>query len=209
MPPPPIKWTLEKIKYGLDQFYKTNNRYPSALEVDEYPLLPSSRQIQRKYGGLTELRKSLGFSDEDLDYTKGKIRSDVAKIIGERGKSFEKEIYPLLVNKFGEVFVHQQKPFNNYKSRADFFIYAKDYKFGIDVFYPKDLHSFICCVNIKEKTYMNPDFEMIFLSTNPDINQSLINKFIYRRKKKTSHKVMGFDEFKKHINTITPLRLLS
>ncbi|MBI4158064.1 MAG: hypothetical protein HY505_00350 [Candidatus Yanofskybacteria bacterium] len=205
---PPIKWTLEKIKYGLDEFHKTNNRYPSALEVDEYPLLPSSRQIQRKYRGLTELRKSLGFPDEDLDYTKGKVRSDLAKVIGERGKSFEKEIYALLVNKFGEIFVHQQKPFNNYKSRADFFIYAKDHKFGIDVFYPKDLHSFVCCVNIKEKTYMNPDFEMIFLSINPDINQSLINKFISRRKNNTSHKVMDFEEFKKHINTITPLRLL-
>src|SRR3989344_7862545 len=105
MPPPPTRWTLEKIKYGLDEFHKTNNRYPSALEVDEYPLLPSSRQIQRKYGGLTGLRKSLGFLDEDLDYTKGKIRSDIAKIIGERGKNFEKEIYTLLVNKFGEIFV--------------------------------------------------------------------------------------------------------
>ena len=205
---PFIKWTLEKIKYGLDEFYKTNSRYPSALEVDEYPLLPSSRQIQRIYGGLKELRKSLGLPDEDLDYTKGQIRSGVAKVIGERGKSFEKDIYALLVNKFGEIFVHQQKPFNNYKSRADFFIYAKDYKFGIDVFYPKDLHSFVCCVNIKEKTYINPDFDMIFLSINPNINQFSINKFIARRRNITSHKVMDFGELKKYINPITPLRLL-
>jgi len=205
---PTIKWDLNKIRYGLEEFYKLNKRYPLALEIDRYPLLPSSRQVQRKFGGLKELRRFLGLPEEDLDYTKGKIRSNVAKIIGERGKNFEKEIYALLVTKFGEIFVHQQKPFNNYKSRADFFIYAKDYKFGIDVFYPKDLHSFVCCVNIKEKTYTNHDFDMIFLSINPDINQSLINKFINRRRKITSHKVMDFDEFKKYINTITPLRLL-
>ena len=204
---PPIKWTLEKIKYGLDEFYKSNNRYPSALEIDEYSLLPSSRQIQRRFGGLKELRRSLGLPEEDLDYTKGKTRSDVAKTIGIRGKNFEKEIYALLINKFGEIFVHQQKPFNNYKSRADFFIYAKDYKFGIDVFYPKDLHSFVCCVNIKEKIYSNLDFNMIFLTINPSVNQTLIDKFLSRRKNKTPHKVMDFDEFKKHINTIAPLRL--
>ena len=205
---PPIKWDLNKIKCGLEEFYKLNKRYPSALEIDGYPPLPSSRQIQRRFGGLKELRKLLGLPDGDLDHTKGKIRSNVAKIIGERGKSFEKEIYAFLVNKFGEIFVHQQKPFNNYKSRADFFIFAKDYKFGIDVFYPKDLHSFVCCVNIKEKIYINPDFDMIFLSINPDINQSLINAFIDRRRNNTLHKVMDFDEFKKYINTITPLRLL-
>lgn len=205
---PPIKWTLDKIRYGLDEFYKLNNRYPSALEVDEYPLLPSSRQIQRTYGGLKELRKSLGLPEEDLDYTRGLVRSDVAKTIGIRGKNFEKEIYNLLIGKFGEIFVHQQKPFNDYKSRVDFFVYVQNYKFGVDVFYPKDLHSFVCCVNIKEKTYTNSNFDMIFLSINPDINQSLINKFLSRRKNKTLHKVVDFDEFKKYINTITPLRLL-
>ncbi len=205
---PPIKWDLDKIKYGLDEFYKLNKKYPSALEIDEYPLLPSSRQVQRRFGGLKALRKLLGLPDEDLDYTKGKVRSSMAKIIGERGKSFEKEIYALLVKKFGEIFVHQQKPFNNYKSRADFFVYAQNHKFGVDVFYPKDLHSFVCCVNIKDKTYINHDFDMIFLSINPDISQSLINRFIDRRRNNTPNRVMDFDEFKKYINTITPLRLL-
>jgi hypothetical protein len=205
---PPIKWDLDKIKCGLESFYELNKRYPSALEIDKYPLLPSSRQVQRKFGGLKELRKLLNLPDEDIDYTKGSARSDVAKIIGERGKDFEKEIYALLVKKFGEIFVHQQKPFNNYKSRADFFIYAQNYKFGVDVFYPKDLHSFVCCVNIKDKTYINSDFDMIFLSINPKISQSLINRFINRRKNNTLNRVMDFDEFKKYIDTITPLRLL-
>ena len=46
---PPIKWDLNKIKAGLEDFYNLNNRYPSALEIDKYPLLPSSRQVQRKF----------------------------------------------------------------------------------------------------------------------------------------------------------------
>src|SRR3989344_5505474 len=205
---PPTKWDLNKIKYGFEEFYKLNKRYPSALEIDKYPLLPSSRQVQRKFGGLKELRKLLNLPDEDIDYTKGPARSSVAKAIGERGKDFEKEIYNLLVDRFGEIFVHQQKPFDNYKSRVDLFVYAQNHKFGVDVFYPKDLHSFVCCVNIKDKTYINPDFDMIFLSINPNINQFSINKFIARRRNITSHKVMDFGEFKKYINTITPLRLL-
>ena len=206
---PPIKWDLDKIKCGLDEFYKLNKRYPSSLEVDGYPLLPSSRQVQRRFGGLKELRKLLGLPDEDLDYTKGQARSDMAKIIGERGKNFEKEIYGVLVKRFGEICVHQQKPFNNYKSRADFFVYAENHKFGVDVFYPKDLHSFVCCVNIKHKTYIDLDFDMIFLSVNPKINQSLINKFISRRKNNNPQnvRVMDIDEFKKYINDTIPLRL--
>lgn len=202
------KWNLNNIKYGLEDFYKLNKRYPSALEIDKHPLLPSSRQVQRKFGGLKELRRLLGLPDEDLDYTKGQKRSIMAKIIGERGKNFEKEVNDLLVKRFGEIFVHQQKPFNNYKNRVDFFIYAQDHKFGVDVFYPKDLHSFVCCVNIKEKTYIGLDFNMIFLSINPEINQSLINKFVSRRKNNTPHNVMDLNEFKKYINTITSLRLL-
>ena len=56
---PTIKWDLNKIRYGLEEFYKLNKRYPLALEIDRYPLLPSSRQVQRKFGGLKELRRFL------------------------------------------------------------------------------------------------------------------------------------------------------
>ncbi|MEK7076488.1 MAG: hypothetical protein AAB941_02410 [Patescibacteria group bacterium] len=56
---PPIKWDLNKIKAGLEDFYNLNNRYPSALEIDKYPLLPSSRQVQRKFGGLKDLERFL------------------------------------------------------------------------------------------------------------------------------------------------------
>ena len=148
----------------------------------------------------------LNLPDEDLDYTKGQARSNVAKAIGMRGKKFEKEIYSMLVKRFGEVFVHQQKPFDDYKSRIDFFVYAKNYKFGVDVFYPNDLHSFVCCVNIKEKTYANFDFDVIFLSLNPQIARTQIDKFILRRKNKVliNSKIMDVNEFENYINNIIP-----
>ncbi|OHA45886.1 MAG: hypothetical protein A3A80_04405 [Candidatus Terrybacteria bacterium RIFCSPLOWO2_01_FULL_44_24] len=45
-------WDLEKIKQGFDLFYKENGRYPTTFDVDDYKYLPSSRQIQRNFGGL-------------------------------------------------------------------------------------------------------------------------------------------------------------
>ena len=164
---PPIQWDLIKIRTGFQEFRKIHGRFPYALEIDDYPLLPSSRQIQRKFGGLKELRKLLGFSENELDHSKGETRSNLAKMIGRRGKDFEKEVYELLVNKFNEIYVHQQKPFNNYASRIDFFVYAKNHKFGIDVFYPENIHNLVGCVNIKERTYSKSGFDVIFLSINP------------------------------------------
>ncbi|MEK7076487.1 MAG: hypothetical protein AAB941_02405 [Patescibacteria group bacterium] len=85
-------------------------------------------------------------------------------------------------------------------------MYAKNYKFGVDVFYPNDLHSFVCCVNIKEKTYANFDFDVIFLSLNPQIARTQIDKFILRRKNKVliNSKIMDVNEFENYINNIIP-----
>ena len=206
---PPIRWDLAKIKTGFEEFHKIRGRFPYALEIDSYPLLPSSRQIQRKFGGLKELRKLLGFPENELDHSRGNTRSGLAKMIGKRGKGFEKDVYELLVNKFGEIYVHQQKPFNNYESRIDFLVYAKGYKFGIDVFYPTNMHNLVGCVNVKEKTYNNPGFEVIFLSINPELKQPQIDLFLSRRTKESyKHiKVMDLITFKNYIRDIQPLPL--
>ena len=146
-----MTWTKEKIKEGLQKYYNEFGRYPTAHEIDKYPYLPSSRQIQRRFGGLPELRKQLGI--EITDYTRGETRSHKAEIIGKRGLNYEKDIQKILIKHFGEIFVHEQKPFNDYSGRLDFFVYAKDEKFGVDVFYAEDIHSLTGCINYKQRSY--------------------------------------------------------
>lgn len=68
-------WTIEKIKEGFERFEKENGRLPRALEVDSISYLPSARQIQRAFGGLVELRKLIGY--EDNNFSAGKHRSKI------------------------------------------------------------------------------------------------------------------------------------
>lgn len=74
----------------MEKYYNEFGRYPTAHDIDLYPYLPSSRQIQRRFGGLPELRKQLGI--QITDYTRGRTRSNKAAIIGKRGLNYEKDI---------------------------------------------------------------------------------------------------------------------
>jgi len=53
-----MAWTKNKIKDGFDKFYQEHGRYPTALEIDEYADLPSSRQIQRRLAGYQSYGKN-------------------------------------------------------------------------------------------------------------------------------------------------------
>lgn len=151
-----VNWTLDKIRDGFDNFYKNYGHYPTAHEVDDYVLLPSSRQIQRSFGGLVNLRKSLNLLTEN--YTKGEIRSKTASNINTRAKKYENIIHRLLTNKFDEKFIHIEKPLQqddeySSKDRLDFYVYAKPANFSVDVFGVKDERGVINVFNIKERKY--------------------------------------------------------
>ncbi len=141
-------WTKENILAGLQKFYEEKGRYPVSYEVDEYEYLPSSKQIQRRFGGLIKLRNELGF--EISNFSSGLARSTQATKIGVRGSLAEREVESILINHLGDYFVHVEKPLykyfkknldisKKYKLRADFFIYAVDYKACIDVFFQEML----------------------------------------------------------------------
>ena len=207
-----IKWTIEEIKRGFEAFLEAHRRYPTALDIDQYELLPSSRQIQRRFGGLIQLRTILGLPQDFLDFTRGNIRSTVSKKISARGIDVEKLIYDLLISRFGEICVHEQKPFGYYKnkSRLDFLVYCKNFKFGVDVFFANDVHSLGGCINIKEKSYKNIDFDLIFLSANNDIAQTTIDIFIEHKSNILDPyiKILNLENFQNFINKIEPLDIL-
>jgi hypothetical protein len=180
-------WTLEKVKAGFDAFYKQHNRYPTSLEIDDYKELSSSRQLQRRFGGLVEIRKTLNL-DGPSDFTKGTYSSERATAINKRAHQTEKEIYDYLVKQFGEMAVHREFMFlDDRRTRTDFFVHSKKGNFSVDVFYPKDLHNLIGCINSKMRTYSGGEilkYPVIFLMMNPNITEEEIERFIKNKKNK-------------------------
>jgi hypothetical protein len=203
---PKVRWTLELIKAGFDEFHNLNGRWPTALEIDSFKLLPSSRQIQRKWRGLTNLRALLNLPV--LDYTKGDIRSEIAREIGIRGKNHEGIIGHFLIEYFGEVFVHGEKPFANRHHRVDFLVYAKGYSFGIDVFYPSDIGNMSRIIALKQESYKDFPFDLYFISANDQIKQESIEKLMVCKKKRLGDhiKVMSFEFFKSNMMQIKALK---
>ncbi|MDB5182219.1 MAG: hypothetical protein JWO47_3 [Candidatus Saccharibacteria bacterium] len=128
-----LVWNEEKIKAGIENFRREFGRIPTSRDFDEVTYLPSARQVQRAYGGLVTLRKTLGY--DDTDFTRGDLRKLIATNSNKRGLSAEDDFEPLLVAKFGEPFVHVQKRYyKGSKNRYDFLVYAKNAVCGIDIF---------------------------------------------------------------------------
>ena len=154
-------WTLEELKHGFLEFYKIHGRYPTSNEVDNFDLLPTSRSIQRSFGGLVEVRKKLGLDEHLLNLTKGGVRSTKAKELWENARNYEEEFYHFLISKIPEMRVHEHKIILPGRIASDFFIYyartisAESGKTGvvIDLFWAQDLHSVKGVVSTKIKLY--------------------------------------------------------
>ncbi len=196
-----IKWTIENIKEGFKMFYEEHGHYPTSIEIDNYPKLPSSRQIQRVYGGLPALRKQLGLGGPE-DYTKGEYSSQRSAMIGNRAHKIEKEVYNYLVGLFGKPFVHREYFFtDDRRTRTDFFIYYKDGNFSVDVFFPKDVRCLSGCLNSKLKNYRQSaqlKYPVIFLMMNDDISDETLELIISRKKNKlnSNQTLMSFKQLK-------------
>ena len=145
--------------------------------------MPTSRLIQRNFGGIVKLREVLGL-DTPKDYTKGSRRSVVAKDMYARSVEFEEQFYKYLISKIPEVRVHEHKILRPGHVCCDFFVYNKLGTSGvaIDIFYAQDIFSLIRIINIKEKRYVNLPFSVYFvlignnLITQADIDLRMSNK---------------------------------
>lgn len=203
-----IIWTTEKIKNGFEKFFKEFGKYPTVLEIDKYLSLPSSRQLQRRWpGGVRYLREELGL--DITDFTKGETRSITATSIGERGKDKEREIQKILIEHFGEICVHEQKPYSDYSGRFDFVVYTKNKKFAVDTFFPVHRNSLTGCINSKQKLYKNIDFEIILLQMNENISQEYMDKLLNSKKNPLPKniKVLNLKNFLDYIKTIESLKI--
>lgn len=169
------RWTIEKIKIGFEHFIREYGRLPRAHEIDSLTDLPSSRLIQRKFGGLEALRKELGY--KDLHFGKGKFRSTIADEVNTRGRKCEDELQCYLSNHFGEVFVHSEKMLVKSKVRVDFYVYTPEANFAVDIFYPSTLRTLQSNVNIKAKKYTHHSIPIYLISANDSIPQSDLDTY--------------------------------
>lgn len=147
-------WTPEQLTAGLMQFKEMYGKFPTAHDVDAFDYLPSSRSIQRNYGGLVHLRKTL-IPNETADYTRGSSRSDVARSAIKNGQEYESLFYTLLSGYFSEIAVHEHKVMRPGNVNCDFYIYiTKNSGVVIDIFYSSSVRNLTNIINIKLKRYI-------------------------------------------------------
>jgi len=172
-------WTTEKIKEGFDRFIKENGRLPKSIEIDELEYLPSRKLIERNFGGLEKLRGELGY--QDTHFGKGKFRSEIAYKANTRGRNIELILEKLLKNKFGEVFVHTEKIFDNTKNRVDFYIYSPSGNFGIDVFGTDTMHNLQSNMSAKLSKYSGFLEKLFFVVVSDSFSQDDLDNYTKRK----------------------------
>lgn len=194
-------WTAEKIREGFEKFYQKKGRYPTVTEIDQTRYLPSSRQIQRKFGGLKNFRKSSGYAIND--FGSGKARSEIAGKSGKTGRAGERIVEKILVDHFGEEFVHVEKVWGQTKQRLDFYVYNPKTSFGVEVITAADKSSFTINLNIKIRRYLDPDYPLFFVIINHHLTQDLLDVLISRKKLSLPNKseVVSLERFIEKIST--------
>ncbi|OHA59279.1 MAG: hypothetical protein A2370_01885 [Candidatus Vogelbacteria bacterium RIFOXYB1_FULL_42_16] len=179
-------WTIEELSAGLEKFFSDNGHYPTAPEVDRYQYLPSARSIERRFGGMIQLRQTLKLGGQ-IDFRSGQHSADRAHLISERGHSTEKIVYDFLVERFGKEFVHREYFFvDDKRTRADFFVYDKNGGFCVDVFYPGSKRNLQGCLNSKLDKYASEymrQYPVIFLQMNKEITQGILDILVKNKRK--------------------------
>lgn len=179
-----IKWSIDKIKEGFERFFSENGRLPITPEIDKLDYLPSSKQLQRRFGGVKELRKILGY--KDVDFGSGKHRRKIAIRINKRGRESELDLEKKLREKFGEVFVHTERIFDKSKNRVDFYVYTPSGNFGIDIFYTNTIKDLQKNINLKIDKYHNFTEPLYFVVGNNNFSQSDLDTYLNNKKKAVS-----------------------
>ncbi|MFZ2303392.1 MAG: hypothetical protein WAV98_01210 [Minisyncoccia bacterium] len=205
-------WKLLELKAGLENFYTKNGRYPTAPEVDAHPYLPSARSIERNFGGLVELRKTLGL-DTQSDFREGTHSSKRARTISVRSRRVEQEVAEYLKKRFKRDSVHHRHSFfDDKRTRVDFFVNDKLGGFCVEVLCPLDRRNLIGCLNSKLAKYQSPQLnqhQVIFLQMNKGLDQALLDSVIKNKKNKplAGHHLYSWDSFVKFCEKRNQLKI--
>jgi hypothetical protein len=201
-------WTVPLLNQAFERFCKENGHYPSALEIDACPYLCTSRLIQLKFGGLQQLRNTIGL--DFVRYASGDHRKVLWEKAGEYSLKGETAIGDFLRNRYGEICVHEEKKYGEGRNRLDFYVYAKP-NFAVEVFNTFNERSLIGNLDAKLKKYGNfPDI-LYLVVTGAVFSQSTIEKIINHRHAKplkSNMKCMTQETFMKYcVDNIEPLNI--
>lgn len=203
---PKTKWTAENLKIGFEKFASKHQRLPTANEIDRLNYLPSARQIQRRFGGLENLRKTLGYSE--THFGKGVYRSKYMIGLLNRARNEEAALETLLQQKFGEIFVHREKPFAGV--RVDFFVYTINGNFGVDIFYTDLFINVQKIINIKIQTYkyFSSDLYYVAVGNKKEYGQEELDEYANFRKNERrmppNHHIVTLEKFLEVIGSKIP-----
>ena len=143
-------------KRAVDKFISIHKREPTAIDFDNTDYLPSARTIQRRYGGLKPFRLSVGLNT--IDFTTGAARAVKAKLSTSQSMKDETKLFKALVSKYNIKNVSSPAKIFAYRGlTADIRLDIDNTTYLIDVFKPNTTHSFLGCVRIKNKKYLQEE----------------------------------------------------
>ncbi len=172
------EWALPLLGKAFDRFFAENGHYPSALEIDSCPYLCTSRLIQLKFGGIQNLRKKLNINF--TSYGEGEHRKALWKKAGKLSLEGEHTIGRFLIERYGEICVHEEKRYGEGLNRLDFYIYAKP-NFAVEIFNTSTIHGITGNLNAKLKKYIDFPYILFFVVTGGKFSQSQIDRVISQR----------------------------
>ncbi|MFA6271560.1 MAG: hypothetical protein WC693_00435 [Patescibacteria group bacterium] len=198
-----ISWSMDNVLSGFRQFYKENDRWPVASDMNTYKYLPNVKTLNRKFGGITNIRKELGLVE--TNYTKGVTRSKKSKVLWDRGFKAEQDVYAILKEYYHEPFVHNQARVvvGDNTLKADFIVYHKSGKYAVDVFFPdSEISHFTNNLIHKIRTYKNFPYKIYLVVSNKEISESTIEERAktLRVSQNINIKLVSFNTFVKEIS---------
>lgn len=144
---------LRKQKKDVERFIAENGREPVSLDFDTEKYMTSSRSIQRRLGGLVNLRNLLGL--EVKDFTKGSERVKKAKVSMDDCQKDESDLFKQLLSVYTQKNVSSPTKVFLYRGvTADLRLDHEGVTYLIDIFKPNSKPSFLSCVRIKNKKYL-------------------------------------------------------
>jgi hypothetical protein len=198
---------LDALKAGFKRFYAEHGHYPTSPEVDKCPYLCSARYIQIKYGGLKELRRVLGL--DVVDYGKGSHRRAIVERAHKLSIQTENDVKEYLVERYGEICVHEEKKYGSHKARVDFFVYAK-VNFAVEVFNTYTIRDLAKNLNVKLHKYADFPFRLYFVVMGGDFLQEEIDALVLNKELRLlpNMQCLTLEEFKKEcLHKLPPLRM--
>ena len=187
-------WTKEQIRLGFLEFVKEFGRYPTAVDIDRYEYLPSSRSLQRTYGGLVAVRQEF-FPGEIDNFTRGEYRSKVASNTFKRAQVDEARFYDKLCTYLEPISVHEHKVIRPGGVTCDFFLYENDTDgVCIDIFYASDISSFAGVVNYKVRHYSKLNCRVVLVIVNAALTESVVKALVDNKKNEVPEHISIYTE---------------